>query len=129
MLQVVVIILFSYLDSNKKYIVALKKGVELIKKKDGKSKAEGVKYLEKATQYFVSYLILYRLEPSKPKAWCILGKYYQGQRELKKSLTPLSKCSSIDPTADNRLTYGISLFDYGNVDIAKEMFIVHWFID
>lgn len=52
MLQVIVIILISYLDSNKKYIVALKKGVELIKKKDGKSKADGVKYLEKATQFF-----------------------------------------------------------------------------
>ena len=66
-------------------------------------------------------MVMSRLDSEKPKAWCILGKYYLGQKELKQSLMPLKKCSSIDPTTENRLNYGIALFDYGNVDIARSM--------
>ena len=34
---------------------------------------------------------------------------------------PLKRCSSIDASADNVLNYGIALFDYGNVDVARSM--------
>ena len=69
-----------------------------------------------------------RIKGSAPKAWCILGKYYQGQHKLKDSLSPLKQCSTLDPSAENRLSYSIALFDYGNFNASKEMFHLAFFL-
>lgn len=109
-------------DNSKKYIAILKKAVTLLKAKDNKSRLQGVSYLEKAAKYHWNYYyIVCRLEPTKAKAWCILGKFQYNQKELSKSIYPLKQCSSIDPSIENRLLYGQSLFDYGSVDVAKTM--------
>ena len=68
------------------------------------------------------------MEPDKAKAWCILGKYYLGQKELAKSISPLKKCKTIDPSVENLLNYGIALFDYSNIDVAKTMYIFNTLI-
>ena len=31
---------------------------------------------------------------------------------------PLKKCSALDPSSDNLVSYGSALFDYGNIDGA-----------
>ena len=74
--------------------------------------------LEAATKWISWDLIRNRLNPSEPKAWCFLGKHYQSQRQFENSLYPLKKCSSLDPSADNLVSYGSALFDYGNIDGA-----------
>lgn len=63
-----------------------------------------------------------RIDPSKPKAWCILGKYYLGQKEFGKSISPLKQCQSSDSSSDNIMSYAIALFDYGNVDVAMPLY-------
>ena len=74
--------------------------------------------LEAATKWIPLDLIRNRLSPSESKAWCFLGKHYQSQRQFENSLYPLKKCSSLDPSADNLVSYGSALFDYGNIDGA-----------
>ena len=61
---------------------------------------------------------LLSLKPDIPQAWCVLGKYYQGQRLFEKALYPLKQCSLLDPKVENLVSYGTVLFDYGNIDTA-----------
>lgn len=44
---------------------------------------------------------LLSLKPDIPQAWCVLGKYYQGQRLFEKALYPLKQCSLLDPKVEN----------------------------
>ena len=112
----------SGVENDKKYMVAIKKAVAILKNKDAKSKDDAVKFLKRATQLQLPRCVIRRLKPEAAKAWCILGKHYQSQREFEKSLHPLRKCFSIENTEDNKLNYGIALFDYGSIKEAKEVY-------
>ena len=109
------------LENDKKYKVALKKGVAILKNKDIKSKADAIKLLTRATESSSFHTVTRRLKPNEAKPWCIMGKYYQSQRDFKKGAFPMKKCSSLDPSNENVLNYGIFLFDYGDIKTAKTM--------
>lgn len=109
------------LENDKKYKVALKKGVAILKNKDIKSKADAIKLLTRATESSSFQPLTRRLKPNEAKPWCIMGKYYQSQRDFKKGAFPMKKCSSLDPSNENVLNYGIFLFDYGDIKTAKTM--------
>lgn len=109
------------LENDKKYKVALKKGVAILKNKDIKSKADAIKLLTRATESSSLHTVTRRLKPNEAKPWCIMGKYYQSQRDFKKGAFPMKKCSSLDPSNENILNYGIFLFDYGDIKTAKTM--------
>ena len=118
----VVDVVFSSIENDKKYMVAIKKAVAILKNKEIKSKEDAIKFLKKATQLLSLVCVICRLKPDAAKAWCILGKHYQSQRNFEKSLHPLRKCFSIETTEDNKLNYGIALFDYGSIKEAKEVY-------
>ena len=37
---------------------------------------------------------------------------------FEKSIFPLRQCSTLEPTADNLVSYGSALFDFGNLDLS-----------